>query len=187
MDSFHSLIETRRSIRRFLPKPVEPEKIERLIEAGLRAPSSRGLNPWEFIVITNPRVLETLSRAKEHGSDFFAGAPLGIVVCADPRRSDVWIEDASIAAAFILLAAHDMGLGACWIQIRQRIHGEKETAEEFVRKVLAVPEDLKVECLIAIGYSAEKKPPHGKDYLEYGKVHGNAYGKSFASPGGRQK
>lgn len=187
MGSFRSLIETRRSIRRFQPKPVEPEKIERLIEAALRAPSSRGLNPWQFITVTDPRLLETLARAKEHGSEFLAGAPLGIVVCADPERCDVWIEDASIAAAFILLAAHDMGLGACWIQIRLRPHDENETAEAFVRKVLGVPESLRVECMIAVGYPDEKKPPHPRADLEFGKVHWNGYGRSFAPAGGRQE
>lgn len=166
---------------------MEPEKIERLIESGLRAPSSRGLNPWEFIVVTDARLLEMLSRAKEHGSEFLAGAPLGIVVCADPARCDVWIEDASIAAAFMLLAAHDMGLGACWIQIRQRLHAGSETAEEFVRKVLRIPENLHVECLIAVGYPAEKKSPHRKSDLEYGKVHWNAYGRSFAPARGGQE
>ena len=80
---FMSLIQKRRSIRRFLAKPIEDEKIEMLIEAALRAPSSRGLNPWEFIVVTERDLLEKLSSAKTHGSEFLKNAPLGIVVCAD--------------------------------------------------------------------------------------------------------
>lgn len=112
---FLDLISNRRSIRKFKDKPIEQEKINRLIEAALRSFSSRGFNPWRFIVIDDPQILETLSSAKAHGSSFLSNAPLGIAVCADTSASDVWIEDTAIASAFIHLAAHDMGLGSCWI------------------------------------------------------------------------
>ena len=93
---FLSLAKKRRSIRRYLEKPVEAEKIEMLIEAALRAPSSRGFNPWEFVVVTDGVLLEKLSKSKPHGASFLKDAPLGIVVCADPEKCDVWIEDASM-------------------------------------------------------------------------------------------
>jgi len=106
---FFSLIEKRRSIRKFLNQPIEPEKIEKIMEAALRAPSSRGFNPWEFIMITDPLVLEQLSRSKPHGSSFLKNAALGIVVLADEQKCDVWVEDASIASIFIQLAAQALG------------------------------------------------------------------------------
>jgi nitroreductase len=108
---FSSLIQKRRSIRKFREKPVENEKIEILIEAALRSPSSRGHNPWEFIVVTEPGLLEKLSSAKMHGSEFLKNAPLGIVVCADEDKCDVWVEDCSIASTFIFLASESLGLG----------------------------------------------------------------------------
>ncbi len=83
---FMSLIQKRRSIRKFLEKPVEEEKIDFLIEAALRAPSSRGFNPWEFVIVTERDLLAKLSGAKIHGSGFLKNAPLGIVVCADPDQ-----------------------------------------------------------------------------------------------------
>ncbi len=98
---FMSLIQKRRSIRKFLVKPVEKEKIEEIIEAALRSPSSRGLNPWEFVIVTEPDLLVKLSNAKIHGSQFLKNAPLGIVVCANPKKCDVWVEDCSIASTFI--------------------------------------------------------------------------------------
>ncbi len=67
---FLSLVQKRRSIRKYLDKPVEKEKIELLIEAALRSPSSRGFNPWEFIVVTDRDLLEKLSKAKTHGASF---------------------------------------------------------------------------------------------------------------------
>ncbi len=174
---FMELIANRRSIRRFTPDKVATERIELLKEAALRAPSSRGVNPWEFIFITDPDLLEKLSGAKPHGSTFLKDAQLGIVVCADPERSDVWVEDASIAAIFIQLAATYLELGSCWIQIRDRMHDETQTAEAFIADQLNIPSHLKVESMIAIGHPAESKPPHPKAELQNEKIHLNQYGK----------
>jgi nitroreductase len=174
---FLSLVQKRRSIRRYKDKPVEPEKIDRLIEAALRAPSSRGFNPWEFVVVADGVLLEKLSKAKPHGASFLKDASLGIVVCADPEKCDVWIEDASIASIYIHLAAESMELGSCWIQIRKRMHDQTKTADQYIRELLNVPENLNVESIIAIGYPAEMKSPHSKEDLQYDKVHYNVYGK----------
>lgn len=174
-----SVIRKRRSIRHFVRKPVEPEKIDVLLEAALRAPSSRGTNPWELVVVTNKDLLKELSRAKEHGSTFLEDAPLGIVICADPEKCDVWIEDASIAAILIQLAAVSLGLGSCWIQIRERIHDGIKSAQEYVFETLNIPATMGVECIIAIGYPDEEKPPHGKDELLYEKVHRGIYGRPY--------
>lgn len=178
---FMSLIQKRRSIRRFLAKPIEDEKIEMLIEAALRAPSSRGVNPWEFIVVKERDLLEKLSSAKTHGSEFLKKAPLGIVICADEDRCDVWVEDCSIASTFIFLASESMGLGGCWIQIRERMHNETTTSEVYVSEVLDIPSRLKVESIIAVGYPDETKPPHKKEELQYEKVYLNQYGKLYTT------
>jgi len=174
-----SVIQKRRSIRKFLDKPIEIEKIDLLIEAALRAPSSRDLNPWEFVVVTNRELLEKLSKAKQHGSAFLKNAPLGIVVCADPEQCDVWIEDASIASIFIHLASESLGLGSCWIQIRERMHDGKKSAQEYIAETLNIPAKMRVESIIAVGYSAEQLPPHTKEELLFEKVHRDTYGRSF--------
>lgn len=169
------LVRKRRSVRSYLRKTIETDKIKILMEAALRAPSSRGLNPWEFIVVDRPELLEKLSKAKEHSSSFIKGAPLGIVICADPARCDVWIEDATIAATYLQLTAESLGLGSCWIQIRQRQHSQLKTAEEYVREVLSIPDDLRVEAIIAFGYPAEKLAPHSEAELDREKIHLNLY------------
>ena len=173
---FLSIIQKRRSIRKYLEKPVEAEKIDALVEAALRSPSSRGFNPWEFVVVTDKTLLEKLSKAKPHGASFLKNASLGIVVCADPEKCDVWVEDASIASIFIHLAAESMGLGSCWIQIRKRMHDQTTTAQAYIRDLLDIPENLNVESIVAIGYPGEKKPPHLKKELQYRKVHYDFYG-----------
>jgi len=120
---FLSLAQSRRSIRKYQNKPVESEKIDRLVEALLRAPTSMGKNSWEFVVVTDRSLLKELSSAKPHGAAFLKNAALGIVVCGNPQVTDVWIEDASIASIFIHLAATSLELGSCWIQIREHANG----------------------------------------------------------------
>lgn len=171
-----SLLQERRSIRKFTDKKVETEKIDALIEAALRAPSGRGINPWEFVVVTDEAVLEKLSLAKAKGGAFIKNAPLGVVVCVDPDKTDIWIEDASIASIIVLLAAKSLGLGGCWIQIRERMHNSTEPAEPYITELLNLPKNLKVLSMVAIGYPAEEKAPHPKEKLQFEKIHRNIYG-----------
>ncbi len=171
-----SLIRSRRSTRKYIDKVIEPEKIDMLMEAALRSPSSRSLNPWEFIVVTDRGLLEKLSESKPHGASFLKGAPLGIVVCADPEKCDVWVEDSSIASIFIQLAAESLGLGSCWIQIRKRPCDEAKSAGDRVSELLNIPAGLEVESIIAVGYPDEQKPGHSRESLNDDKIHTNTYG-----------
>lgn len=173
---FIDLLRSRRSVRTFLDKSIEQEKIDLLVEAALRAPSSRGFNPWEFVVVTDPVLLDRLSRAKPHGAGFLAKAPLGIVVCADPGKSDVWVEDVSIAAILLHLAATDLGLGSCWIQLRKRDHDETRTAGEYAAAVLGLPTGMAVSAIIAVGYPVQPSRPHPQVSLQHDKVSVNRYG-----------
>lgn len=173
---FMSLIRNRRSVRKYTGQPVEKEKIDALVETALRAPSSRSVNPWEFIVVTDKALLEKLSRAKPHGASFLKHAPLGIVVCGDAAKSDVWVEDTSIASIFLHLAAESLGLGSCWIQFRKRMYDDHCSAGEHIAGLLDIPSRLTVESIIAIGYPEQKNLPHARETLQYEKIHYNHYG-----------
>jgi nitroreductase len=173
---FLPLAQRRRSIRKFQSKPVEPEKIDSLVEALLRAPTSRGKNSWEFVVVTDSALLKKLSSAKPHGAAFLKNAALGIVICANPQISDVWIEDASIASTFIHLAAASFELGSCWIQIRERMHDDTQTAEAYIAEMLNLPAHIRVVSIVAIGYPDERKSAHPRESLPYDKVSLNNYG-----------
>ncbi len=180
---FQSLVQKRRSIRKYLSKKVEPEKIEQLIEAALRAPSSRDLKPCRFIVVTESTALAKLARAKTGGSAFLDGAPLAIVVCADTKKSDVWVEDTSIASTYLMLAAESLDLGACWIQIRNRMHNDEITSADYIAELLKVPDYLSILSIIAIGYADETKSPHPVEELGYENVHREKFG-SDSTPQG---
>lgn len=177
---FLELISTRRSIRQFTPQPLTGNQIAVLTEAALRAPSSRGTNPWEFVLVTDRALLAQLATAKPHGAAFLAGAALAVVVCADPRRGDVWVEDAAIAATYIQLAALDLGLGSCWVQIRLRSHADGRPSGDVVAGLLALPPHFQVEAIVAVGHPAEKKKPHPVDALQGEKLWHNRHGQPLA-------
>ena len=162
---FIDLLRARRSIRRFEQKPVEKEKLDLLLEAALRSPSSKGNTPWEFIVVTDREQLVQLSVAKAHGATFLANAPLAIVVCADPGKSDVWVEDASIAATLLHLQATDLGLGSCWAQMRLRQRADNSSAQAYLSKLLGLPEGIMALAIVGIGYPAESKNGHPQSSL----------------------
>lgn len=176
---FFELLESRRSIRKFDGRPVEAEKVEKLVEAALRAPSGRSINPWSFVVIDDRESLKRLAAAKSHGSKFVKNAALGVVVCADPEKSDTYVEDASIAAIFIHLAAASLGLGSCWVQIRNRKRDDGSAAQDFVARELGLPEGLVVQAIVAIGYPDEAKKGHSRESLDYHKVFKNKFGKDW--------
>ena len=170
-----NFLQTRRSTRQFKPDPITPEQIEQLTEALLRSPSSRGLSPWHFVVVDDPQLLARLAHAKAHGAEFLAGAPLGVAICADPARSDVWVEDCAIAAIILQLTVESIGLGSCWAQMRLRSDASGRSAEANVRAILNLPEEWCVDCIIGIGQPQRRLPGHPRASLPLAKIHRNHY------------
>ena len=125
--------------------------------------------------MTDPVIIKQLGPAKTHGSAFLSGAPLAIVVAADTNKSDVWTEDCSIAAFSIQLAAEELGLGSCWVQIRLRPHDDHSSANDYLKSLLGLPESYAVECIIGIGYPGEVKQGHSLDSLPFNQVHKNRF------------
>lgn len=165
------LLRQRRSVRVFKAQPVEAEKIEALTEGLLRSPTSRNLQPCTFVIIQERQLLDQLINAKSHGTTFFATAPLAVAIAADPAVSDVWIEDAAVAATIVQLVAEDLGLKSCWAQLRSRQHNAAISASEYVRSLVALPEGMEVPMVIAIGYPDEKKVGHPTSALRTEKIH----------------
>ena len=162
-------------MRQFTDELLSGDEVKMLLRAGLIAPSSKGLHSYEFLVVEDKEMLAALSQCKQGGSDFLAGAPLAIVVLADPAISDVWIEDASVAATHILLQAEDLGLGACWIQVRERYDAEGQPAEQIVKSLLGIPEGLRAVCIIAVGHKGMERKPQNEDRLKWERVHIGRY------------
>lgn len=164
------LLRTRRSIRKYKKEAIESRSLEIMKEALLRCPSSRGINHRTFIFVDDKGLLFGLSKAREQGARFIEDAALGIIVCGDKAKSDVWVEDCAIASIVVQLVAHSLGLGSCWIQIRNRAHSREVTAEEYIQGLLNIPRNLKVLSIISIGVPAETKRPIPKENLDYAKI-----------------
>ena len=170
MNSFAELMRLRRSMRKFTDEPLDADDVTTLMRAALMSPTSKGLHSWQFVVVDDADMLRNLSQCKQQGADFLAGAPLCVVVAADPEVSDVWIEDASVAATVLLYQAEDLGLGACWIQIRDRYAEDGTSAEETVKTLLGMPDGLRVVSIVAIGHKGMERKPFNEDRLLWERV-----------------
>jgi len=154
MDVFDA-IRTRRSIRKYMDKPVEEEKLLKVLEAARLAPSAVNRQPWRFIVVRDKEIREALRSAYDR--DWFVSAPVIIVACAVPSEGwvrwdgeEFWRVDVAIAMQNLILAAWNEGLGTCWIGAFK---------EEEVKKVLGIPPDVRVVAMTPLGYPAEEKGP----------------------------
>ncbi|NCC09268.1 MAG: NAD(P)H nitroreductase [Bacteroidia bacterium] len=176
MENFSELIQRRRSARKFTEEQLTQDEVVSLMKAALMSPTSKRTNCWQFVVVDDKETLKKLSLCKEHASTFIADAALAVVVTGDPLASDVWIEDTSIASIMIQLQAEDLGLGSCWVQIRERSTASGMASDEYVRDVLDIPLQLQVLSVIAIGHKAIERKPFDEEHLQWEKIHLNKFG-----------
>jgi len=141
------ILKTRRSVRKFTDRKIEKEILEDIIDCARLAPSANNVQPWEFVVVTDPEIKKKTSDATDHGR-FIEEAPACIAVfCMDTKY---YLEDGCAATENILLAANAHGLGSCWVA------GDKKKYAEDIKLILGVREELKLVSLIPLGYSEEK-------------------------------
>ena len=176
MENFLELLKRRRSSRIFTGEPVDKDMVCDLMKAALMSPSGHRINPWEFVLVEDKEMLKALSVSKEHGAGLLEGAAMAIVVIGDTAKTDVWIEDCSIATIILQLAAEDMGLGSCWVQIRRRTDAEGNVSEDNVRKLLGIPENYAVLSIVAIGHKARETKPFDEENMQWDKVHIGCFG-----------
>ncbi|MFC1675316.1 nitroreductase family protein [Candidatus Omnitrophota bacterium] len=140
-------IKNRRSIREYQDKPIPKDALEKLVDAARFAPTARGVQPWEFIVITDTAVLEKLGELAENGK-FIARAKAAIAIfCAETKY---YLEDGCGATENILLAATALGIGSCWVA------GDKKPYAQDVAKLLNVPDKFKLVSMVSLGYPKEQ-------------------------------
>ncbi len=171
MDNLHELLVNRRSIRRYTDEPIDPEQVRLILEAGLLAPTSKSSRSWQFIAVEDKEMLERLSQCKPAGAAPIGKCTLAVVVAGDPSASEPWIEDASVAAAYMQLQAADLGLGSCWIQVRGRFAADNTPSDEYVSELLGIPENYPVLCILTFGHKNEERRPQAIDKLLWEKVH----------------
>lgn len=146
METFDSIAK-RASVREYQSKPIPKKILERLVDAGRRAPTARAVEPWEFVVITDKETLRRLSEIATSGSFVKDAAGCIVIFCKDTKY---YLEDGCAASENILLAASDLGLGACWVA------GDKKPYAGDVSKLLGIPLDFKLVSLISLGWPKVK-------------------------------
>ncbi|HTL59928.1 MAG TPA: nitroreductase family protein [Candidatus Limnocylindrales bacterium] len=159
MDERFRFIFERRSIRVYSPGEVDEAAVEKLGAAAMAAPSAAGKNPWHFVVVRNRRTLLHIATALPHGQ-MLATAALSIVVCGDleaahDNQLSYMLQDCSAAIENLLLAAHILGLGACWLGVHPRAERIKS-----IREILSLPASVMPVACISVGHPGESKEPH---------------------------
>ena len=168
------LAARRRSVRKYTSKKIDDTVIDEIMKVALMAPASFGHQPVEFIIVRDQQVIRDIASCKKLGGSQIIGADAVIVVMVKLDRGEFWIEDGAIASAYILLAAEQYDLGACWVQIRNRT-GKLKTSDEEIRDLLGVPEGYAVLNLVALGGKGEQKRGYTEADLDRRKIHFEKY------------
>ncbi len=146
------VLQSRRSIKSFTTKPVSRDDLIKLVGLARSSPSGANKNPWRFIIVTETDILQQLSQA-HNNCKWLAGAPAGIAIAADPASTRYWLEDCSVAAYSIWLAATDLGLGVAWAAMYLSDNPEESNRRQnFVKEKLAIPDNWSVPMVLAVGY-----------------------------------
>lgn len=176
MENFKDLVQQRRSVRKFQDKDIPAEDLQLILRSALMAPTSKGTRAWHFIVVDDKDMLEKISLCRPMGSQFIAGAKVAVVVLGDRETTDVWCEDASLAAVTMQYQATDLGIGSCWCQVRNRFMETGDPSDNVLRFLLHYPEHLSAECVIGFGYPAIERKPQDEDNLKWENVHVGTFG-----------
>ena len=166
-----NVMQKRRSVRTYTEEAVTEEKLTCILQAGLLSASGKAIRPWEFIVVRNKEALKIMSQCRVAGSKMLASADCAIVVLGDEEKSDVWVEDCSVAMANMHLMADYLGVGSCWVQGRLREASDGRTTEDFIRELLSIPDKYGVEAILSLGMTKDHPAAYSVDELPMEKVH----------------
>lgn len=140
-------LTTRRSVRVYRADPVPRDLVEQVLEAARHAATANNVQPWEFMVVTDRAMRQRLTAATDHGQPI-ALAPVCIAVFC--KECKYYLEDGANASQNLLVAAHALGLGGCWVA------GDKKPYADEVRAMLGVPSGYRLVSLLTLGYAAEQ-------------------------------
>ncbi|BEU86928.1 nitroreductase family protein [Selenomonas sp. TAMA-11512] len=162
-------IKKRRSIRIFTEESVSKDDLKTIVEAGLRAPTGHGYYAYRILVVTDREKLDAVAACR-NSAKMLLKAPVGIVVLGNTEKSDTWIEDTSLVLGNMQLAATDLDLGSCWVQINLREAADGTPSVDIVRKALDIPAGFTPEAVLVLGHPAQDIAPH--DDLHWELVEG---------------
>lgn len=165
------IMRKRRSVRKYADQPIEKDKLDMILQAGLVSASGRAIRPWEFILVQDKETLNKLAGSRAAGAKMLEGAGAAIVVVGDEEKADTWIEDCCIAMANMHLMADAIGLGSCWIQGRMRDASDGRKTEAYVQELLGIPANYRLEAILSLGVCEEHPAAYKLDDLLMEKIH----------------
>lgn len=175
MKDFHQMLLERHSIRKYTEQPLDADQVKLILEAGLLAPCSKSSRAWQFVVVEDKDTLLRLADCKTGGTVPVKNCVLAVVVAMDPAKSEAWIEDGAVAATYMQMQAVALGLGSCWVEVRGRHTSDGTPAEEIVREILGIPDNLEPMCIVTFGHINEQRKPVDPAKLLWEKVHIGSY------------
>lgn len=167
---FMDLILKRRSVRKYKHEDISEEKINKILYAGLLAPTSMNRKPCEFVVVRDKDTLAKLAQAKKSAGGMLSECNTAIVVLGDCEKADTWIEDSAIALSYMNLMAASLDIGSCWCQIHLRSSRTGKDAEENVRAILSLPAKYRIVGILSLGIPAGETKPYTLEDADFTKV-----------------
>lgn len=164
------IMRSRRSVRRYTDEKISAEQLKKIVSAALLAPSGHSKYPCEFIVVTNRELLTKMSRCRKAVAKMLEGVAAAIVVVADKDKSDTFVEDSCVAMMNMELLATSLGIGNCWIQIRNRDAEDDTPSEEYLRGLLNFPQNFACQAILSLGIPAKEPRARELDKLNFDKV-----------------
>ena len=160
----------RRSVRKYLERVIPEENIEKILRAGMSAPSAGNEQPWQFIVLADKNILNSITKIHPY-SQMLKEASHAIVICGDmslKKYEDFWVQDCSAATENMLIMAQDLGLGAVWLGVYPIEERFKE-----IKKLFSLPEHIVPFAIISLGYPEDKKDV--LDRFDKARIHWNKW------------
>lgn len=171
MDMLNAILH-RRSVRQYTDEPIPEEKLTAILHAGLAAASSKNRRPWEFVVVRDRAMLDQLCSCRPGAANLLGKCQAAIVVAADAELVDVWVEDCASAITQMHIAADALGLGSCWLQVRNRMAPDGITStEDIVRGLLGIPAKYGVMAMLTLGMPVSHPGAKTVDDLPLEKIH----------------
>ena len=164
------VMRNRRSVRRYTSEKISDEQLKKILCGALLAPSGHSKYPCEFIVVKNREVLEKMSHCRKNVAKMLNEAAAAVVVIADKDKSDTFVEDSCVAMMNMELVAASLGIGNCWIQVRNREAENDAPSEEYLRGILNFPENFACQSILSLGMPARPPKARELDKLNFDKV-----------------
>ena len=173
-NDFLKLIETRRSCRKYKPEQIKDEELAAVLRAGTFAPTGMGQQSPFVVAVQNPEMKAKLEQMNADirgmkGNPYY-DAPTYVLVFA-PLDCPFKLQDGTCVLENMMLAAHALGLGSCWIQIANRLKEDGTSSEDYVRNLLSIPDEIRILCIVTFGKKDEDRKPYDPEKCKWEKIH----------------